>query len=69
MDLQKFVDSFNTMTCVVSVEKREDGRLGRILYEAANKPFIEATNQAIREGYALSNEPFKPGTRFERLIW
>jgi diguanylate cyclase (GGDEF)-like protein len=68
MDLQKFVDSFNTMTCVVSVEKREDGRLGRILYEAANKPFIEATNQAIRDGYAITNEPFKPGTNYEHYM-
>ena len=68
MDLQKFVDSFITMTCVVSVEKREDGRLGRILYEAANKPFIEATEQAIRDGYAITNEPFKPGSSYERYM-
>jgi diguanylate cyclase (GGDEF)-like protein len=68
MDLQKFVDSFNTMTCVVSVEKREDGRLGRILYEVANKPFIEATEQAVRDGYAITNEPFKPGSSYERYM-
>jgi len=68
MDLQKFVDSFNSMTCVVSVEKRKDGRLGRILYEAANAAFIEATNTAIRDGYAISNEPFKPGSSYEKYM-
>lgn len=68
MDLQKLVDSFNTMTCIVSVEKRKDGRLGRILYEAANKPFIEATEQAVRDGYAITNEPFKPGTSYEHYM-
>ena len=68
MDLQKFVDSFNSMTCVVSVEKRKDGRLGRILYEAANAAFIEATNTAIRDGYAITNEPFRPGTSYEKYM-
>jgi len=68
MDLQKFVDTFYSMTCIVSVEKRKDGKLGRILYEYANKPFIEATEQAIRDGYAITKEPFKPGTSYERYM-
>lgn len=42
VDLQKLVDSFHTMTCIVSVEKLPDGKAGTIRIEAGNERYIRS---------------------------
>ena len=37
MDLQKLADSFHAPTCIISVEKKEDGGYGEIRLVAGNE--------------------------------
>ena len=41
-ELQKFVESFPTMTSILSVEKRTDGSIGTIRIEAANPQYVKS---------------------------
>ena len=40
-DLQNFIEQFNSMACILSVEKRNNGIAGTIRIELANKRYIE----------------------------
>jgi len=40
MDLQKLVDSFEGITCIISVEKRPDGSCGEIRIKTGNAAFV-----------------------------
>ena len=42
MDFQKFVDGFQPMTCIMSVEKLPDGKYGEIRIVAGNKAYIDS---------------------------
>ena len=42
MNLQQFVDQFDTMTCILSVEKKEDGSCGEIRIVTGNRAYIES---------------------------
>ena len=37
MDLQQFVDQIEAMTCIISVEEKEDGSCGEIRIVTGNK--------------------------------
>ena len=41
MDFQKIADSFSSMACVVSVERKSGGGYGDIRLVAGNKLFID----------------------------
>ena len=41
MELQKLVDSFEGITCIISVEKKSDGSCGEIRIKAGNAAFIK----------------------------
>ena len=45
MDLQEYVDQFDLMTCILSVEKKPDGSCGKICIEAGNKAYLETFEQ------------------------
>ena len=45
MDFQAFVDNIETMTCVISVEMKEDGHYGAICLVCGNKPYVESIEQ------------------------
>ena len=46
MDWKRFVECFDSMTCILSVEKGEDGRCGKIRYAAGNERYIESLSLA-----------------------
>ena len=68
MDLQKFVDNFHTMTSILSVEKRDDDRIGTIRIEAANDLYIRAMEKVDKEGNVVFKEKFVPGSSYERYM-
>ena len=42
MDLQKYVDGFGAMTCIVSVEKLANGKRGKFRIVTGNKAYIDS---------------------------
>lgn len=46
MDFQAFVDNIETMTCVISVEMKEDGNYGDIRLVAGNKAYVQSIEAA-----------------------
>lgn len=68
MDLQKFVDNFHTMTSILSVEKRDDDRIGTIRIEAANDLYIRAMEKVDKDGNVVFKEKFVPGSSYERYM-
>jgi diguanylate cyclase (GGDEF)-like protein len=40
MDLQEYVDQFDSMTCIMSVEKNADGSYGKMRIEVGNKAYV-----------------------------
>ncbi len=47
MDFQRFVDTFYSPTCIVSVEKKEDGGYGEIRIVSVNKKYMEMIDKRI----------------------
>lgn len=68
MDLQKFVNSFNIMTGILSVEKRADGNIGTIRIEAANKQYIQSMEKVDENGNTIFSTKFIPGECYERYM-
>jgi diguanylate cyclase (GGDEF)-like protein len=68
MDLQKFVDKFHTMTSILSVEKRDDGKIGTIRIEAANPKYIHSMEKIDADGNVIFKEKFIPGSSYERYM-
>ena len=68
MDLQKLVDTVFAPTCVVSVEKKEDGGYGDIRLVAANKKYADMIG--MRSKHDASGNPtgefctFVPGSLY-----
>ena len=42
MDLKPFVDQIEAMTCIMSVEEKEDGSCGEIRIVTGNKAYIDS---------------------------
>ena len=62
MEFQKLVDSFYAPTCIMSVEKTEDGRYGEIRMVAGNKKYTDMID--IRMKQEAGVEEFENGTAF-----
>ena len=68
MDLQSIVDKFHTMTSILSVEKRDDDKIGMIRIEAGNAPYIHAMEKMDSDGNVIFKEKFVPGSSYERYM-
>lgn len=68
MDLQEFVNKFHTMTSILSVEKRDDDKIGTIRIEAANNLYIHAMEKVDKDGNVVFKEKFIPGSSYERYM-
>ncbi|WP_298528511.1 GGDEF domain-containing protein [uncultured Ruminococcus sp.] len=66
MDLQKYVDGFHNMTCIVSVEKAEIGHHGEVRIAAVNKPFRDAI--ASMDIPRSRTAKFVPDTRYDMYM-
>ena len=67
MDFQKFVDGFQPMTCVMSVEKISDGKWGKIRIVAGNKAYIDSIENMPDVPQALSNK-FIPNSEYQNYF-
>ena len=63
MDFQKIVDSMAAMTCVVSVEKRPNGRHGDIRIVTGNKAYIDSIEHPIGDVQMLTTR-FTPNSLY-----
>ena len=61
MDFQSIVDSIYVPTCVVSVEKREDGGYGDIRLEAGNQKYADLLDTRMKPHGDDKAAPFQPG--------
>lgn len=69
MDFQEYVDKFDTMTCILSVERRENGGYGKIRIVAGNKPYINSIERPNFRGAGdLDQGVFVPGSLYEKYI-
>ena len=60
---QVFVDNIDAMTCVMSVEKLENGRYGDICIVTGNKAYIESIKHPA-QGMKVNNTNFKPNSPY-----
>ncbi len=68
MDLNKFVDGFSTMTCVVSVERTETG-YGAVNICAGNRKFLGLLDMLYQKGVSIADgDHFVPGTPYYKYL-
>lgn len=69
MDLQEYVDQFDLMTCILSVEKKPDGSYGKICIEAGNKAYLATFEKSYDSPINLNNDKaFVPGKEYTEYI-
>lgn len=68
MDLQQFVDRFDAMTCIISVEQKEDGSCGEIRIVAGNRAYIESIENPPPNVPRMMSTRFEPNSLYERYF-
>ena len=77
-DFQKFVDGFHLMTCVISVEKLPENKIGEIRIVAGNKAYIDSIEnmpdvpQAFKKKFipnSLYQDYFPKDKNFELFLY
>ena len=68
MDFQKFVDGFKSMTCVVSVEKLENGGYGAIKIVAGNKAYIDSIEKESPNTPKMLTNKFVPNSDYQNYF-
>ena len=63
MNFQSFVDSIPTAACVVSVEKLENGRYGKVRIVLGNRPYLD-TIERPAENLAMLTQKFIPNSEY-----
>ena len=67
MDFQKFVDGFQPMTCVVSIEKQPNGKYGEIRIVAGNKAYVDSIEN-MPDMPALLSKKFVPNSLYQNYF-
>ena len=67
MDFQKIVDSMSAMTCVVSVEKLENGRHGKFRIVTGNKAYISSIEHPA-PGSEMLTDKFIPNAEYTTYL-
>ena len=67
-ELQKFVESFPTLSSILSVEKTADGSIGTIRIEAGNQIYIKSMEKKDESGNSVFSQTFVPGSNYERYM-
>lgn len=69
MDLQEYVDKFDSMTCIVSVEKKPDGSFGKICIEVGNKAYLATFEKNYSSPLTMNQgKGFVPGSEYTDYI-
>ena len=67
MDFQTIVDGMVPMTCVVSVEKKENGECGTIRIVTGNRPYIDSIENPA-PGTEMLSKKFVPNSEYTRYL-
>lgn len=67
MDFQGFVDAIDTMTCVMSVEMKEDGNYGDIRIVVGNQAYVQSI-EAAWDGPQLMSTKFVPNSLYQNYF-
>ena len=67
MDFQAFVDNIDMMTCVMSVEMKEDGNYGDIRIVAGNAAYVQSIETAW-DGPQLMSNKFVPNSKYQNYF-
>ena len=67
MDFQAFVDGIDTMTCVISVEMKDDGNYGDIRLVAGNEAYVQSI-EAAWDGPQLMSNKFVPNSKYQNYF-
>ena len=67
MDFQKYVDGFGAMTCIVSVEKLENGKRGKFRIVTGNKTYIDSIENPA-PGAELLTQKFIPNQEYTNYL-
>ena len=65
MDFKSFVDMFDVMTCVVSVETKEDGSYGEIRIVTGNQAYINSIEHANPDVPQMLTSKFVPNSLYQ----
>ena len=65
MDLQSFVDMMDTMTCIISVETKEDGSYGDIRIVTGNPAYIKSIEHANDDDPQMLTSKFVPNSLYQ----
>ena len=68
MDLQQFVDQIEAMTCIMSVEEKEDSSCGEIRIVTGNRAYIDSIENPSPDVPLLKASRFVPNSLYERYI-
>ena len=69
MDFQKLVDSYETMSCIMSIQVFPDGHYGNIRIVCANKPYIDSIEDSENIAFStMISHKFIPDTPYEVFI-
>ena len=65
MDFKSFVDMFDVMTCVISVETKEDGSYGEIRIVTGNQAYINSIEHANPDVPQMLTSKFVPNSLYQ----
>ena len=69
MDLQEYVNQFDSMTCIMSVEKKPDGSCGTMRIEVGNKAYIDSFKSNNDTPIDMPfDRNFVPGQEYTRYL-
>ncbi|MBR3247150.1 MAG: GGDEF domain-containing protein [Clostridiales bacterium] len=68
MDLQSFVDMIDVMTCIISVETKDDGSYGDIRIVTGNPAYIASIEHANPENPKMLTSKFVPDSLYQNYF-
>ncbi len=68
MDFQSFVDMMDVMTCIISVETKEDGSYGEIRIVTGNPAYIKSIEYADEEAPQMLTSKFVPNSLYQNYF-
>lgn len=64
MDFQKIVDGIDAMACIMSIEKLEGGRYGKLRIVTGNKAYMNSVERPEMKSMKLLKPKFVPGSEY-----
>ena len=68
MDFKSFVDMIDVMTCIISVETKEDGSYGDIRIVTGNAPYIASIEVIDESAPRMLSDKFVPNSLYQNYF-